>query len=130
MDKRHIRRQELIQELYALSFVNDSSKTKISDKTKEINGHALNFDIKIQQFAQKYAIDKIAKVDIAILHLALFELLIEKTVPPKVVINEAVELAKEMGGEKSPSFINAILGKIYETEYPDHGEPQEASQEA
>jgi N utilization substance protein B len=44
-------------------------------------------------------------------------------VPPKVIINEAVELAKELGGDKSPGFINAVLGKIYENEYAETAEP-------
>jgi N utilization substance protein B len=55
-------------------------------------------------------------VDISILRNALYELTIERKVPPKVIINEAVELAKELGSEKSPSFVNAVLGKIYEAE--------------
>jgi N utilization substance protein B len=50
---------------------------------------------------------------LAILQLAIYELLIEKKEPPKVIIDEAVELAKEFGSEKSYAFVNAILGKVY-----------------
>jgi N utilization substance protein B len=49
----------------------------------------------------------------AILQLAIYELLIEKKEPPKVIIDEAVELAKEFGSEKSYAFVNAVLGKVY-----------------
>lgn len=112
MDNRHRKRVKIIQELYASSFNHDGS---LSDRSRQILEHSHNFDSEIKKIASKFAIDKIAKVDLAILHLSLFELIIEKKVPPKVIINEAVELAKEMGGDKSPSFINAVLGKIYET---------------
>ena len=46
--------------------------------------------------------------------MALYELKIEKKIPPKVVINEAVELAKDLGAARSPAFVNAVLGKVYE----------------
>ena len=122
MDKRHTRRQQIVQELYAASFNSKPQRSELKEKVTLISEHISDFDEKIQLYAQKYEIDKIARVDLAILHLALYELLIEKTTPPKVIINEAVELAKEMGGEKSPSFINAILGKIYEENYEDNKE--------
>jgi len=111
MDKRHLRRIKTVQKLFALSF---SEKNDTDERTTEILEHSTDFDAYIQQYAQKYSVEKIAKVDVAILRLAIFELLIEKKVPPKVIINEAVELGKELGGEKSPGFINAVLGKIYE----------------
>ena len=122
MDKRHLRRQTIVQQLYASAFRDDSiddglDKTKQEEKTKAVLEHSEEIDKHIVEYAKKYEIDKIAKVDLAILRLATYELLIEGKVPPKVVINEAVELAKEMGGEKSPGFINAVLGKIYEEVY-------------
>ena len=48
----------------------------------------------------------------AILRLAVFELMIGKKEPPKVIVDEAIELAKEYGGDKSPGFVNGALGKI------------------
>src|SRR3989344_3947522 len=104
MDKRHIRRQHVVQQLYAASFHSTQKRPDVQEKVDAIIAHIPEFDEKIHLYAQKYAIDKIARVDLAILHLALYELLIEKQVPPKVIINEAVELAKELGGEKSPGF--------------------------
>lgn len=71
----------------------------------------------IKTYAPKFPLRKIAKVDLAILQLAIYELLFEKKEPPKVIINEAVELAKEMGSNRSYAFINAVLGKIYQKHY-------------
>ena len=98
MDKRHLRRQTIVQQLYASAFRDDSiddglDKTKQEEKTKAVLEHSEEIDKHIVEYAKKYEIDKIAKVDLAILRLATYELLIEGKVPPKVVINEAVELA-------------------------------------
>jgi N utilization substance protein B len=63
--------------------------------------------------APEWPIDQIAKVDKSILRLAVYELMIKREVPPKVAINEAVELAKSFGGDNSSKFINGVLGTIY-----------------
>lgn len=73
--------------------------------------HSEEIDNKIKIAAPEFPIDKINKVDLAILRLAIYELLIDKSQPPKVIIDEAIELAKEYGGESSPGFINGALGK-------------------
>lgn len=116
MDRRHVRRQHIVQELYAHAFESDFNETDVSERTQAVLNHIEKIDPYITRYAQKYEIESIARVDLAVLRLAIYELLFEKEkeVPPKVIINEAVELAKEMGGEKSPSFINAVLGKVYE----------------
>jgi N utilization substance protein B len=67
-------------------------------------------DQKIAQNAPKWPLDKINKVDLAILRVALWELIYQSHTPPKVVIDEAVELAKEFGADHSPSFVNGVLG--------------------
>lgn len=66
----------------------------------------------ITESAPQWPIDKLNKIDLVILWLAIYELENEET-PPKVVIDEAVELAKEYGSESSSSFINGVLGTIY-----------------
>ena len=53
-----------------------------------------------------------SKVDLTIIRLALYEILYDESVPEKVAINEAVELAKKFGGDESPSFVNGILAKL------------------
>lgn len=70
-------------------------------------------DAFIAPAAPEWPIDQIAKMDLTILRLAVFELMIKREVPPKVVINEAVELAKSFGGDNSSKFINGVLGTIY-----------------
>lgn len=75
--------------------------------------HFKQEDDLIAPAAPEWPIDQIAKMDLTILRLAVYELMIKREVPPKVVINEAVELAKAFGGDNSSKFINGVLGTIY-----------------
>ena len=113
MDIRHKKREEIIKELYSLSFLGSAKAGPKSAKVKLISQKKEEIDSYIDKYSSKFAADKIAKLDLAILHLSIYELIFEKSQPPKAIINEAVELAKEYGSEKSFSYINAILGKIY-----------------
>ena len=73
-------------------------------------------DAAIQPIAPEWPLEQIARVDKTILRLALFELLhLQELVPPKVAINEAVELAKAFGGDNSSKFVNGVLGTAYRT---------------
>jgi N utilization substance protein B len=112
MDPRHQERLQIVQQRYSL-FFNKKTKAKLSNKTKKIIKNQKKINELIKNHAPKFPIEKIAKVDLAILQLAVYELMIEKKQPPKVIIDEAVELAKELGGDKAYAFINAVLGKIY-----------------
>jgi len=67
-------------------------------------------DAQLQPIAPDWPIDQIARMDRVILRMGLYELSAEHNVPPKVVINEAVELAKAFGSENSSKFINGVLG--------------------
>jgi N utilization substance protein B len=67
----------------------------------------------LQPLAPDWPIDKIARIDRIVLRIGTYELKIAKDAPPKVVINEAVELAKAFGGENSSKFINGVLGSVY-----------------
>lgn len=67
-------------------------------------------DAKLQPMAPEWPLAQIARMDRIVLRMGLYELLYEKDVPPKVVINEAVELAKAFGGENSSKFVNGVLG--------------------
>ncbi len=113
-DPRHKKRQKIIEEIFKIEF----HKQPVSDKTKEILTHTDFLDKEIEKAASEFPIKKINKVDLAILRLAVYELLIEKAHPPKVIIDEAIELAKEYGGETSPSFINGALGAIMSYDTP------------
>jgi N utilization substance protein B len=73
-------------------------------------------DEKIQPIAPDWPIDQIARIDRTILRIGLYELLyLGDIVPPKVAINEAVELAKAFGSDNSSKFINGVLGTAYRT---------------
>lgn len=108
LDPRHKNRQKTIEDLFKIEF----HKQPIGDSAKRVMEHQEMIDEKIRDAAPEFPIDKINKTDLAILRLATYELLIEKKEPPKVIVDEAIELAKEYGGENSPAFINGALGKI------------------
>jgi N utilization substance protein B len=69
-------------------------------------------DSVVGELAPEWPIDQIAAVDRNVLRIAVYELLFEPETPPKVAINEAVELAKMFGGEGSPRFVNGVLGSL------------------
>ena len=71
-------------------------------------------DKEIVSAAPEWPLDQISLIDKSILRLAVFELFKHGDVPPKVVINEAVELGKQFGSDSSSKFINGVLGTIYE----------------
>jgi N utilization substance protein B len=108
LDPRHKKRQKAVEDLFKIEF----HRQTIGDYGKKIFTNKQFLDEQIVKAAPEYPIDKINKVDLAILRLAVYELLLEKSQPPKVIIDEAVELAKEYGGETGPAFINGALGKL------------------
>ena len=69
-------------------------------------------DAQIGEVSEGWKTSRMSRVDLSILRLALYEMEFDDEVPLKVAINEAVELAKKYGGDDSPSFVNAILGKL------------------
>lgn len=83
-------------------------------------------DATLQPLAPEWPVDQIARMDRTILHIGLWELQNGQDVPPKVVINEAVELAKAFGGDNSSRFVNGVLG----TYYRQHIEPPNAEPDA
>ena len=84
-----------------------------SDRLYEgVHAHLDEIDAEIERYATDWSIGRIAKVDLSILRLAVYEILYETGIPIGATVNEAVELGKEFGGEKSAGFINGILGAI------------------
>lgn len=77
-----------------------------------VRQHHQDLDVQIQQFAPAWPVNQLSLVDRSLLRLAVYELTIDRSASPKVVINEAVELAKLFGGESSPRFINGVLGSL------------------
>ena len=136
---RHLGRIVALQSLYEYEFrvkAEDSTadiddilarnleryETTIDDKgfvdtlVKGVLKEQANLDEKIQPIAPDWPIDQIARIDCNILRIGLYELLHQaKVIPPKVAINEAVELAKAFGSDNSSKFINGVLGTAYRT---------------
>jgi N utilization substance protein B len=91
-------------------------KQFVSDLVKGVIAEQDILDGKIQPIAPDWPIEQIARIDRTILRMGLYELLhLAKIVPPKVAINEAVELAKAFGSDNSSKFINGVLGTAYRT---------------
>lgn len=80
----------------------------------------------IKKYAPEWPIDQITVIDRNVLRLGIYELVFSEKIPPKVAINEAIEIAKNFGGESSGKFINGVLGSIY-TNMP---EEEKAKKEA
>ncbi|KKT34085.1 MAG: N utilization substance protein B-like protein [Parcubacteria group bacterium GW2011_GWC1_45_9] len=140
MASRHNARQVVLQTLYELDFSNklgvadyrSALAKNIQDSEKDIKEpdfpvgliegvieHQKEIDALITKVATEWPLEKINLVDRNVLRLGLFELLWgnREEVPPKVAINEAIELAKEFSGEASGKFVNGVLGTVFrETE--------------
>lgn len=108
LDPRHTKRQKVVEDLFRIDF----HKQRVGEYAKKIISQKDYIDKQIEKSAPEFPIAKINRVDLAILRLAVYELLIGKSEPQKVIIDEAIELAKEYGGDTSPSFINGALGKL------------------
>ncbi len=85
---------------------------EIREKIDRLTEKLPDIDEKIAANAKGWKLDRIAKAELAILRLAVFEALYDESVPVGVAINEAVELAKMYGEENGYVFVNGILGKI------------------
>lgn len=91
-------------------------KTFVEDLVKGVIAEQADLDAKIQPIAPDWPIEQIARIDRTVLRIGLYELLhLSAIVPPKVAINEAVELAKAFGSDNSSKFINGVLGTAYRT---------------
>jgi N utilization substance protein B len=142
MANRHLARSVVVQTLFEWDFMNrqngevrESLKRNIEEFApgikeidfcdKLLNGvleKQKDLDLIIQKAAPEWPIEKIGNVDRNVLRVGLFELLFKDKaeVPPKVAINEAIELAKSFGGENSGKFVNGVLGSVYK----ELGEPE------
>ena len=124
---RHRARVVALQSLFELEFAANSPEDilKRTIEVQDLRGEAADFsalllygvidnkqllDTTIACYAPTFPVDQLAPMDRNILRLALFEMLVNKKTPPKVAINEAVELAKEFGSDTSPKFVNGVLG--------------------
>lgn len=145
-DPRHIARQIALMTLFEWSFHSDSldeimahvqeateqseevDLDLIRDLTEGVTVHLDELDLLITHAAPEWPRDQIAKIDICILRLAAFELGYTDT-PEKVIIDEAVELAKEFGGDTSSKFVNGVLGTLVQNKVAAPNSPQSTPEE-
>lgn len=133
-DPRHLARVLALQELFSIDFNKESINTDIipleelveldeiteynTELYEKIKEGVLDNNTEINSIITKYApqwpLDQIKLVDLQILKIAIYEGFIGKITPPKVALDEAIEVAKEFGGETSSKFVNGVLGAIYE----------------
>ena len=128
-DPRHEARRVALSTIFGWSFMSSGNEDpqgfakealEIGDHDKEladliIKGVEDNIDTLdkiISQAAPEWPLDKIPKIDLVALRIAIFELMIAKNAPPKVAIDEAIELAKEFGNDSSGKFVNGVLGTV------------------
>lgn len=122
VDPRHKKRMGLVQRLFARGFNDIIGQEKIDQSGATLNADqdeiveaiiksSQEIDELIIAVASERPVKDINRVDLAILRMILFESQNKQT-PKKVLINEAVELAKEFGTESSPKFVNGVLGKL------------------
>lgn len=107
-DPRHQKRITMMQQLFGYSFYERNPHKETEDIIENLS----KIDALIERAASEWPLPKIAKIDLAILRLAVWELQFESKNPQKVIIDEAVELAKSYGNEHSAKFINGVLGTI------------------
>lgn len=134
MANRHLSRTVAMQSLYEWDFndrvsnLTELTKFNVKQFAPGLDDPAFIFDLingveknikKIDEVivktAPEWPLDQITVIDRNILRLGIFELLFDKQVPPKVAINEAVELGKAFGGESSGKFVNGVLGTLYKS---------------
>ena len=107
-DPRHLERIAALKSLFALSFHKQRVNSKLA---REVLVRVKSIDERIVKAAPEWPLVKVAQVDLNILRLAIFELTLRRE-PQRVIIDEAVELAKEYGNDASSGFVNGVLGTI------------------
>ena len=97
--------------------MNDEDNKYIGEITEGVKEKEEELDhIISKHLKQGWSMERISKVDVSILRLAIYEIIYREDIPFKVSVNEAVELAKTFGEDSSPSFINGILAEIINSE--------------
>lgn len=115
-DPRHLTRTRAFKSLYS-HIINPHSKITKTSLAGQITSNQKGIDKLVGQHAPAWPITQINPVDLTILRLAIFELLFkEKKEPYKVIIDEAVEIAKTFGNDTSSGFVNGVLGSIVKAE--------------
>ena len=90
----------------------EKDRQYLPNRVEQLIAGTPDLDAALNQVAEGWKTRRMGKVELTILRLALYEMKKDETVPEKVAINEAVELAKKFGGSDSPAFVNGILAKL------------------
>jgi len=90
------------------------SNAELTERLFDIVDKLGSIDARLNTAISGWKLNRIGKVDITILRLAVYEMKYDDTIPVKVSVNEAVELAKKYGGDSSPSFVNGVLARMIE----------------
>lgn len=120
--ERHLKRyQDTIGDL---DFVRELIKGTVKEEA--------GLDEEIQELAPEWPLAQISRIDHTILRQSMFELfrMPKSGVPPKVTINEAVELAKSFGSDNSSKFINGVLGSAWRKAHPEESSPEDKAKES
>lgn len=111
---------EKIVAAHIKEFAGEEKDTEfILELAKGVKHNLTSIDEIITTHAPEWPLDQIPPVDRNVLRLGVYELMFLKQVPPKVAINEAVELGKTFGGESSGKFVNGVLGTLYKEMFAD-----------
>lgn len=136
MSNRHLARTMVMQSLYQWDFLGQPKEQMasivafnrhefapdfddggyIEETLRSVLENQVHIDNLIIQFAPDWPLDTMAIVDRNVLRLGTYELIYVESMPSKVAINEAIELAKTFGGEASGRFVNGVLGAIYKNQ--------------
>lgn len=103
--------EKLFFEDYELA-IKDEDAAYISEKSNKILQRLEEIDGLINQYAKGWTTERMSKVDLTIIRLAVYEMKFDEDVPACVAINEAVEIAKKFGQEESAGFVNGVLAKL------------------
>lgn len=105
-DPRHLKRIATFKSLFAGAF---TDQPETPSRVVKINANLTQIDDIIQKCAPEWPLSQINRIDLAVLRQAVYELLFKTQTPTKVIIDEAVEIAKRYGGKTSSSFVNGAL---------------------
>jgi N utilization substance protein B len=147
-DPRHQARILVLQELFSKYFKKGDIQTEnisikellelneMTDYDKELYKKILDgviekqeeIDTLIQKYAPQWPIEQMKLVDLQILRMAIYEGFVGMITPPKVAIDEAIEVAKDFGGEINSKFVNGVLGAIYEQQKEDNNKDKKENE--
>ncbi|NMC08974.1 transcription antitermination factor NusB [Candidatus Microgenomates bacterium] len=111
-----------LEEMQELDEIEEYDKDIYGKITQGVRDNIEDIDNTIIKFAPQWPISQMKLVDLQILRIAIFEGFVGQITPPKVAIDEAIEIAKDFGGETSSKFVNGVLGAIYEIDKDKYGE--------